>query len=101
MSNKLAKNITDSTDQQTIAYYTKWANDWPDALDDAIDNIVSLWNDEVKDDPYWIIDPDGELRSIGCDGFDECRDEILEHFDYEFPDIEELIEEFQLEGVVP
>ena len=70
-------------------------------LDDAIHNIVSLWNDEFEDDPYWIIDPDGELRSIGCDGFDECREEVLEHFDYEFPNIERLIKEFQLEGVVP
>ena len=36
------ENITDSTDQQTIAYYTKWANDWPDALDDAIDNNMTF-----------------------------------------------------------
>ena len=42
MSNKSAKNITDSTDPQRIAYYTKWANDWPDALDDAIDNNMTF-----------------------------------------------------------
>ena len=36
------ENITDSTDQQTISYYTKWANDWPDALNVAINNNMTF-----------------------------------------------------------
>ena len=55
-------------------------------LEDAVQNIVSLWDETFKDDPYWIIDPDGELGWYGCDEFDSCYEELMEYFDEEFPE---------------
>ena len=66
-------------------------------LEDAVKNIVSLWDEKFKDDPYWIINPDGELGWYGCDEFESCYEQLMEHFDYEFPDIDELIEEFDFD----
>ena len=66
-------------------------------LEDAVQNIVSLWDEKFKDDPYWIINPDGELGWYGCDEFESCYEQLMEHFDYEFPDIDELIEEFDFD----
>ena len=66
-------------------------------LEDAVQNIVSLFDEKFKDDPYWIINPDGELGWYGCDEFESCYEQLMEHFDYEFPDIDELIEEFDFD----
>jgi hypothetical protein len=34
--------ITASKEYPVIAYYSKWANDWPDVLQDAIDNDMTF-----------------------------------------------------------
>ena len=55
-------------------------------LEVAVQNTVSLWDETFKDDPYWIIDPDGELGWYGCDEFDSCYEELMQYFDEEFPE---------------